>query len=214
MKNKIINGKPKVVRVIGVDVEEYFSYTYFPVKTINSTEIVLEPRLNIFRQMIGAACCDFISIKGLEEFFNSYVYITAKHKYQRSGKGFNRQGWHTDGFGTKDINYIWCNKQPTVFNSGVYEVSNDDKKSMADFDLLVDENLNYNLGINKLIRLDDSVLHKVGEIEEGNRCFVKISISRDKYDLKGNSINYNLALGWDYRDRCKERNVPQLIGQK
>lgn len=209
MKNKIINGIPKLIKVIHVAVEEYFSYTYLPVKVPNSTEIVLEPRLNIVREMIGVACCDFVSFKGLQAFAESFVYITAKHAFQRAGKGYNRQGWHTDGFGTDDVNYIWSNKQPTVFNTGCYEVSKDDKESMSDFERLINPKLNYTFPNNTLLRLTDSVVHKVAEIEEGNRCFVKISFSKDKYDLKGNSINYNLGLDWVYRDRSLERNVPQ-----
>lgn len=64
-----------------------------------------------------------------------------------------------------------------------------------------------------LLKLDQRVLHKVTtNIEPGLRTFVKISVSRHKYALRGNSINHELVLGWDYQDRKAERNCP--IGGK
>lgn len=35
------------------------------------------------------------------------------------------------------------------------------------------------------------------------RNFLKVSFSKDKYDLKGNSKNYLLSYDWYFRDRKK-----------
>jgi len=41
------------------------------------------------------------------------------------------------------------------------------------------------------------------------RTFVKISFSKDKYDLIGNSHNYEMDYKWDMKERKEERNIPQ-----
>ena len=63
--------------------------------------------------------------------------------------------------------------------------------------------------VKHLLRLDQTVLHKVAtNIRPGVRTFVKISVSRHRYALRGNSINHELAPDWAYADRQAERNCP------
>lgn len=207
----LYNKPPKKIAEFEVEVTEFFSYTYLPIKLSGSYKIVVEDRLEIFNLIIGRALCDFVGSYGLDTFLNSYVYVTAKNQYQKGGCGFNRQGWHSDGFGTNDISYIWSNKQPTVFNSGDFFLSNDDKNSMAEMEAQVDEKFNFSFPNNSLIRMDQFSIHKVGKYEEGTRAFLKICFSQDKYNLKGNSINYGLDYKWEYFERDKDRNIPQKI---
>lgn len=205
------NKIPKNLGEFSINVEEYFSYTYLPIKLIGQDVPTVEKRLQIFNPIIGRVCCDFIGDFGLDRYVNSYVYITAKHQYQRKGNGFNREGWHSDGFGTDDISYIWSNKQPTIFNNTEFVLTSDDTHSMIEMSEQVNENNNYMFPNNSLIRMDQYTIHKVGDYEQGNRAFVKICISTDKYNLKGNSINYDLDYEWEYFERKKERNIPQKI---
>ena len=154
-------------------------------------------------------CCDFVGSFGLNRYVDSYVYLTAKHQYQRNHQGFNRPGWHSDGFSTDDISYIWSDKQPTIFNSGDFYLSDDDSFSMKEMEQQALEENNFFYPNNSVVRMDQYSIHKVGEYEEGDRAFIKICFSKDQYALKGNSINYELDYDWEYQDRHKERNIPQ-----
>lgn len=206
---KLYNKRPNPLGVFNINVTEWFHYTYLPIKLKGDHKIINEKRLEIFDPLIGRACCDFVGEYGLDRFIDSYVYITAKHQYQKNGNGFNRAGWHSDGFLTEDISYIWSNKQPTIFNNTDFILSEDDSLSMEEMENQADLEKNFSFPNYSLIRMDQYSIHKVGEYEEGNRAFVKICISKDKYQLKGNSINYNLDYNWEYHDRKTERNIPQ-----
>ncbi|WP_259384425.1 hypothetical protein, partial [Bacillus thuringiensis] len=61
-------------------------------------------------------------------------------------------------------------------------------------------------------RLDQRVIHRSPvNFEAGMRTFVKVSISADRYDLEGNSINHLLPDRWPLRPRQVERNHPQSL---
>lgn len=63
---------------------------------------------------------------------------------------------------------------------------------------------------NQVIRLNQYNIHKVGEITENSlRTFAKLSFSKDKYDLEGNSHNYLIDYKWDLKKRKEARNIPQ-----
>lgn len=205
------NKRPKNLGIFECNVQEFFSYTYLPIKLLGGAEPVIEERLKVFNNLIGRACCDFIGSFGLDSYVNSYVYLTAKHQYQREGNGFNRPGWHSDGFGTNDISYIWSNRQPTIFNSGSFFLSNDDVLSMKEMEEQAQPENNYSFDNNSLLRMDQFSIHRVAKYEGGNRAFVKICFSPDIYNLKGNSINYLLDYQWNYEERLKTRNIPQKV---
>ncbi len=132
--------------------------------------------------------------------------------YQVNGCSFNRKGYHSDGFLTNDINYVWCDKNPTVFNYSPFKLTLDDTISMKEMEEQANEEAIEIYPENSLLRLDQYNIHKVSE-NKGLvlRTFVKVSFSTDKYDLKGNSKNHLLDYNWNMRDRKKERNIPQLI---
>ena len=203
------NKTPKNLGIFKCNVQELFSYTYLPIKLRGGAEPVVEERLKVFNNLIGRACCDFIGSFGLDLYIDSYIYLTAKHQYQREGSGFNRPGWHSDGFGTEDISYIWSNCQPTIFNSGPFVLSEDENLSMKEMENQARPENNYSFPNNSLLRMDQFSIHRVAEYEGGNRAFAKICFSRDIYNLRGNSINYLLDYSWEFVERLKERNVPQ-----
>jgi len=205
----IYKASPKNLGVMECSVDEYFSYTYLPIKLQGQSALTIERRLRCFESVIGRCACDFIGDFGLDRFVGSYLYLTAKHQYQREGQGFNRVGWHSDGFGSSDISYIWSNKQPTIFNRGYFSLTDDDEFSMQQMADQADETLNYTFPNNSILRMDQFSIHRVGQFEEGTRAFIKICISDDQYRLKGNSINYDLDYKWEYKDRRAVRNVPQ-----
>ena len=207
---KLYNQLPELKKVHKVKVSEYFTYTYLPIKFPGAHELVFEERLNVFGQIIGASCCDFVADFGLDRYIDSYVYVTAKHMYQKDC-AFNRPGYHSDSFLTEDISYIWSDSQPTIFNSGPFLLSQNDQISLDEMEsqAKIKNEVTYPNG--SLLRLNQFVIHKVGAPITGNRAFLKICISKDKYDLVGNSHNYKLDYNWPMRPRSPERNIPQEI---
>lgn len=203
---------PKELGLFECDCLEMLFYQYLPIKLIGQAEPKMEERLKCFSEIIGAACCNFIGIFGLDRYVNSYVYVTAKCMFQKSGYSFNREGYHSDGFMTEDINYVWCDKQPTVFNSTKFILSQDDCLSLTEMEIQAKEENEFTHAENTLLRLDQFNIHKVAEIKDiGLRTFLKVSISKDRYDLKGNSHNYLLDYDWQMKTRKIERNIPQSL---
>jgi hypothetical protein len=82
---------------------------------------------------------------------------------------------------------------------------------MDDMDRLCesDSSKHFRYANKHLMKLDQRVLHKVDtNIQAGLRTFVKISVSKDVYALKGNSINHALPIAEVYQERGAERNCP------
>ena len=135
-----------------------------------------------------------------------YVYLTAKHGWAVPGNPLNREGWHTDGFGTDDINYVWTKGTPTVY--AVHEfgpVSDDDTQSIKDFTAQVRVTDTFP---NALARIDRWVVHSAPSISEPElRSFLKVSISENKYDMLGNAHNYEFNYKWDMKTRRAARNL-------
>lgn len=195
-----------------VDCEEMIYYQYLPIKLKSKTELLVEERLKPFEKILGNICCDFVGEFGLDRFIDSYVYLTAKKMYQSNGCSFNRKGYHSDGFLTNDINYIWSDKNPTVFNFSKFNLTLDDKISLKEMEEQADEEKIETYPDNSLLRLNQYNIHRVLSIKGTYlRTFIKVSFSQDKYDLKGNSRNYLLNYDWETRERELERNIPQKL---
>ena len=193
-----------------VNCKEMMFYQYLPIKLIGEIQPTYENRLKCFDDLIGSICCDFIGVFGLDKYRESYIYLTAKFMYQMPNCSFNRTGYHSDGFMTDDINYIWSDKNPTIFNTTDFELSQDDKKSLIEMEWQEDKRKQIQFDNNVLLRLNQFNIHKVNESGyQGMRTFLKVSFSKDKYDLIGNSHNYLLDYDWDMKERQSERNIPQ-----
>ena len=202
---------PKVLGIAKVNVDEMLFYQYLPIK-LRHTNIVLEERLYGLTSILYDVIGDFKQEFGIEEYNNNYCYLTIKKMYQKDGCSFNRNGYHSDGFLTNDINYIWCDKNPTIFNTTNFDLTLDDNISISEMAHQADKNKEKFYPENTLLRLNQYNIHKVSEVKELTlRTFIKVSFSKDKYDLKGNSINYKLGYNWEMRERNQERNIPQDI---
>ena len=203
---------PKELGIFEVEAKEMMFYQYLPIKMSNETQPIYEQRLKCFDALVGAICCDYIGEFGLDNYVNSYVYLTAKHLYQMPNCSFNRTGWHSDGFLTDDINYIWCDKYPTIFNKTDFDLPLDDLLSMEEMEKQAMPFNDVTYKENQLLRLNQFNIHKVAAITKGGmRTFLKVSISKDKYDLIGNSHNYLLNYDWKMKQRKDARNIPQSV---
>lgn len=204
---------PKTISGIELCPTEMLFYQYLPIKLKGSVDDVIVPeRLSFTYKVLEESIGDFINSFGSEQFTDSYIYLTVKNLYQTKGKSFNRQGYHSDGFMTDDINYIWSDRQPTVFNTTRFKLTMDDHISMQEMeDQAIKEN-EFEYLNNTLLRLDQYNIHRVGDCTQaGMRCFIKVSFSKDKYDLIGNAKNYLLDYDWDMRKRDQSRNIPQKL---
>lgn len=140
----------------------------------------------------------------------NYVYLTAKRLFVGPNCLGNRPGWHTDGFGTDDINYIWSDTLPTEFCVNQhFDLSDDHDLSLVQMAQQArPENIKtYEPG--SLLKLDSSVVHRCAvPVSDGYRTFVKISVSRERYNLIGNAHNYLFDYDWPMCQRQATRNHP------
>lgn len=155
-----------------------------------------------------------IEVGDMENF--KYAYLTVKHMYVDGYQ--NRPGWHIDGFGSDDINYIWCNTNPTQVAVQDFMLSRDHEQSLKQMEELGPAD-GYDpgcdgwvetLSCNILYRLDTSVVHRCAPVRMPTlRTFVKISLSNDIYNLEGNATNPLLSLGSAKKvRRSVDRNHP------
>lgn len=217
---KMYNQLPVEVDSFNLNFKEFMYYQYLPIKmseTENRNDSIrhkIEDRLKAVKGLdhfLTIIENDFIKNFGIARYFSSYMYLTLKRQYQKNGCVINREGYHSDGFLTEDINYIWCDKQPTIFNNTDFILSKDDNKSLDEmgFQAIMDNDRTY--PINTILRLNQYCIHKVGKPIEGIRSFIKVSFSRDRYNLEGNSHNYELDYKWKMRPRSILRNIPQEL---
>lgn len=209
MKNRY-GQLPKVVDYIEIQSKEMLFYQDMLIKPIGQTECAIEKRLMIYHEIIASAIDDFIDKFGIAEYRNHHVYISAKNLFQSKGCSYNRMGWHCDGFMTNDITYIWSDKFPTIFNFSEFRLTQDHEKSMIEMQEQADQKNNMMYDNYTLVRINQFNVHRVADVtENGMRAFVKVSFSKDKYDLIGNAINYDLDYNWNFKPRNITRNVPQ-----
>ena len=205
----------KLPEVIGYFFEqdskrEFFSFQYLPIKMTEHNSYRIEERLWGFSELIDDVVNHYIRKFSVEKYRSMYVYLTAKRAYQRNGCGFNRKGWHSDSYGSDCINYLWTDKQPTVFNTSSFILSEDDQLSLKEMEEQVLPENNVTFPLNSILCLDQYCIHKVGEIEDGVRTFVKLTFSDKKFDLEGNSVNYLFDYDRKMRSRNESRNVPHI----
>lgn len=203
---------------------EYMHYLYLPVDMPTRTAgFRLPPNLAFLTELLS----------GLEFWERShfgnrwdYIYITARRGYAAPGNPLNRPGWHADGFGTQDINYIWSDRWPTRFALLDFaDISTDHVRSAEQFeeqiaayqskhgfggpdDCIVSGKPLY------VYRLTPEVIHSTPIIPApgGDRSFLKVSFSNDKYNLLGNSHNHLFDYKWKMHDRRAVRNDPAYAG--
>jgi hypothetical protein len=144
----------------------------------------------------------------MQQTFDKYIYLTVKHLYVTPSNMGNRPGWHSDGFGTDDINYIWCDNYPTEFCIQDFNLSEDCDASLKEMEQQAKVENVKTYGENTLLRLDKYNIHRTPVIGEGYRTFVKISVSKDRYNLKGNAHNCLFDYDWEMVLRSDSRNHP------
>lgn len=199
----IYGNLPTDMGLIDISPVEMMFWMYCPIST-PSSGFRLPDNLQQFAPIISAVYNDDYDI-----FDSSYVYLTAKTLWVSGDYIGNRPGWHSDGFGTNDLNYIWSDRAPTQFFEGQFQLPYGCDDAMAEMERQSQDKDIITYPDKHLLRLDPSVIHRcpVG-FDAGMRTFVKVSISKDRYNLEGNSINHKLGEVWPMVPRGAERNHP------
>jgi hypothetical protein len=196
--------KPQLIGTFILNCKEMMFYQYLPIKLAYESAIRLPERLRVFKPLVDAAL-------EIEFTVDKYIYLTAKYIYATPDNLGNRGGWHSDGFGTEDINYIWCDKFPTEFCIQDFNLSDDHERSMIEMEQQVNPANIIQYTPYQLLKLTPANIHRCPIISEGGfRAFVKISISTEKYNLVGNSHNYLLDYEWEMFEREMVRNHPAI----
>ena len=198
---------PTDLGAVDVALDEVMYYLYLPIKLAGQQMMAMPDALQPLWPMMDVVVRDLVK---QDRYTDHYIYVTVKKMFVGGGVTANRPGWHADGFGTDDLNYIWYDCVPTLFNTSEFTITEDDHvKSLVEYaeQALPQNDVVYPCG--HVLRLDPSVVHRVAEVEEQvMRTFVKISVSKDKYNLKDNSINRLLDYDWKKYDRATVRNDP------
>lgn len=212
---------PEDIAEVEIDLKEFVTYLYLPIK-IPGSFLRVPRRLTPIRPLIKAAMMD--QWDALPDHFASglHIYLTVKRNFASPGNPLNRPGWHCDGFGTEDINYIWTDAFPTRIWEGdprsilSQGINPSHVQSLNQFETLARSQPGgiREIETNTLVRLDPYVIHTTPEIPApgGMRTFVKISFSRHRYNLEGNSHNYLIDYDWEMHPRDVLRNDPARAG--
>lgn len=204
------NVRPEIIGKIDVTTpQEYCFCMYMPIKMNDGPYIKLPTQFYPYADIIEAATWNERRKMGSSEFDQHYAYLTVKYLFVTPDNPANRPGWHSDGFLTDDVNYVWFDKYPTVFCVQDFDVDDDHFKSLAQFEEQAREENFWTAPEKTLLRLDARHIHKVPlDIPEGGdfRTFVKITFSKDRYNLKGNARNPLFDYDWQMHDRSIVRN--------
>lgn len=205
-------GKPpEIVGPVDTAVDEFMTYVYLPVVIPGHGGMRLPARVEPVRPIVEAACSAETERAGTLD--GLHVYVTVKHGFATPDNPLNRPGWHCDGFGTDDINYVWWSRWGTRFALGDFgDVPDDHMTSLDVFERRV---TSPDVTIRsyddfQLLRLDPYVVHATPNIPApgGMRTFVKVSLSPHRYNLRGNAHNHLFDYQWPMFDRDTLRNDP------
>jgi hypothetical protein len=202
--------EPTIFRQVDLVPDEMMFYMYLPVKMAGSRNCCEYPENLNYMTPLFWMVEDYLKFEQSElDYDEHYIYATAKTMYVEGNFSGNRPGWHTDGFGSNgDLNFIWYDKNPTEFAIQEFgDISSDDKQSMIDIENQIKPECIKTYPCKTLLMLDEGIVHRVNPvIESGIRTFIKISVSKNKFNLKGNSHNYLFDYDWNMADRQTERN--------
>lgn len=199
---------PKVIGHIPLHNPEMMFYLYLPIKMNDGIDIRVPERLQYARPLIEAVISD--ASEALPDFDDHYIFLTAKTLYVEQGSPGNRPGWHADGYGSHgDLSYIWHDMNPTEFAEQEFvDIPDDDFESMVAMEKQIKPECIVTYPDCTLLRLDESVVHRVNPIvNRGVRTFIKLSVSRHRYNLAGNSHNYLFDYDWELHNRGDVRNM-------
>lgn len=189
--------------------KEFMHYMYLPIRMKGDPTIRIPEALHFVHPIVD-------KIARLADAFCTepeipYIYVTARRGYATPDNPLNRPGWHCDGFGTNDVNFVWWDTCSTRFAIQEFtEIDASHALSMQNFEEQIDPNKVVTLGDHILWLLTPYVVHNTPIIPPPGtvRSFLKISVSQHRYNLEGNSHNYLFKYAWPMYPRDAARNDP------
>lgn len=199
---------PDDLGLIDLNPVEMMAWLYCPISLAGSIIVKVPPNLNQYNDIFCAVLDDL----GVDVWRDKYIYVTAKTLFVTPESPGNRPGWHSDGFMTDDLNYIWSDRNPTLFWEAPRPtaITQNHVQAMEAMTYWADHlGRKVTFPDRHLLRLDERHIHRVGDITEaGMRTFVKVSVSDHLYAHVGNSINHDLDYPRPSVVRSVERNCP------
>jgi hypothetical protein len=185
---------------------EMMFWLYCPVKMAGDTQLVIPDNLTQFTPLLDLARDDCSS-----RWRDSYIYLSAKRLFVSPENPMNRPGWHSDGFMTDDLNYVWSDRDGTFFwePETLVDFTQNHEASLPEMEAKASQGPIITYPDKHFLRLDETVIHRVADLSGSHlRSFVKISVSQHQYNLVGNSINHRLPNDWYFAPRSETRNHP------
>lgn len=202
MTNSYYGRPPVDLGFIDVIGDEMMFWLYLPIKMPGSM-MRYPPQLDEFLPLISAVCYDCG-----DHWADRFIYLTAKRLVVTPEYIGNRPGWHSDGYLTDDLNYIWYDSVPTLFAEQPFTLSPYHRRAMEEMaDQVCMDNIR-TYPTKHLLRLDETVIHNNDMPSEIHvRTFVKISVSKHRYNMRGNSRNHLFDYPWEMVERDHTRNT-------
>lgn len=203
MAQIIYGALPECLGFIDLSPVEMMFWQYCPIATPRERPC-LPDNLQQFEPIVEA-----VFDHDPEHYMRSYVYLTAKTLWVSGDYIGNRPGWHSDGFGTDDLNYIWSDRAPTEFYEDSFTLPERCDDAMAIMAARAEKARLVHYPDKHLLKLTPAVIHRSpARFAPGLRTFVKVSVSADRYNLQGNAVNHHLKETWPLLPRASERNHP------
>lgn len=202
----MIYGKlPVYIDKFDFDLKEVMYYLYMPVR-MRSSDVMLPPNVECCREMILRA--DIYARRHARHY--KYAYLSARKGWATNDNPLNRPGWHCDGFGTDDLNFVWWTGPSTRFAHQPFTgIVSDHSRSLTQFDEQIKPDCIVTYPEKTLFALDPSVVHATPIIEAPQmRQYIKVSFSDERYNLENNSHNYLFDYDWPMHSREALRNDP------
>jgi len=190
-----------------IDLQEVMYYLYLPVwiGSAGRDDIRLPPNIECCRPLIK-----FAAAQG--EYRYQYVYISARKGWATPDNPLNRPGWHCDGFGTNDLNFVWWKGPGTRFAIQSFDrISSDHVLSLEQFERQIKPyQIDASYPERHLYMINPYVVHATPLVEAPGcwRQYVKVSLSNQRYNLENNSHNYLFDYDWPLSSREAIRNDP------
>lgn len=202
----MIYGKlPVYIGRYDFDLPEMMYWLYLPVKMEGALDVRLPGALECCRPMVD----DILNVHSPYPY--SYAYLSARKGWASPDNPLNRPGWHCDGFGTDDLNFVWWTGPSTRFAAQTFSgICSDHNRSLRQFDEQVQLGKVVTYPEKQLFCIDPSVVHATPVIEPPGcmRQYIKVSLSNHRYNLENNSHNYLFDYRWPMHSREALRNSP------
>lgn len=202
---KMHGGSPRPLGHFNFDLAEVMYYLYLPVRMQSvSRELRLPPNVECCRALVQT-CLQYMGDK------YEYAYLSARKGWATPDNPLNRPGWHCDGFGTDDMNFVWWSGPGTRFAIQTFSnISADHMQSMRQFEEQIREECITAYPERGLYAIDPTVVHSTPLIGAPGcmRQYVKVSLSNERYNLENNSHNYLFDYEWKLHPRSVLRNDP------